>query len=378
MSLAFKQQLITQEHLSQFLTENGNTWDSCVFYKVDFTATDIEWEAISCEDTSFIACVFSWDAPLSPLLSRGVLILPKLPPMPFDPYHLTLYSPENLLMPSKEDGGETIDAQIYRHYKEHKNAPLGLLNFLAQWLHDYCIQVSLEKFLKTDSPHPRKVVGIMGGHSRWRTNPEYHQVAEIARSLARAGYCVASGGGPGAMEAANLGAWLAPYPDEALNHALSLLSVAPQFSDTGYAEAAWQVKQTYPKGKESLSLPTWFYGHEPSNIFATHIAKYFSNSIREDGLLAIANYGVIFTPGKAGTVQEVFMDATQNHYGVFHYVSPMIFLGKEFFIEESGIYRVLDWLSQGRQYRDLLMVTDSSEEVIAAVNRYQLTVYAEQ
>ena len=44
----------------------------------------------------------------------------------------------------------------------------------------------------------------------------------------------------------------------------------------------------YPEGASSLGVPTWFYGHEPSNLFASHIAEYFANSVREDGLLAIA------------------------------------------------------------------------------------------
>ena len=76
-------------------------------------------------------------------------------------------------------------------------------------------------------------------------------------------------------------------------------------------------------------MPTWFYGHEPTNLFSVHVAKYFSNSIREDGLLAIAEHGIIFSPGSAGTTQEIFQDATQNHYATFGTISPMVFLSKE-------------------------------------------------
>ncbi len=76
----------------------------------------------------------------------------------------------------------------------------------------------------------------------------------------------------------------------------------------------------------SLSIPTWFYGHEPPTPFATHIAKYVSNALREDGLLAIARHGVVFAPGRAGTVQEVFQDAAQNAYQTYDWVSPMCFL----------------------------------------------------
>ena len=32
----------------------------------------------------------------------------------------------------------------------------------------------------------------------------------------------------------------------------------------------------------SLGIPTWFYGHEPPNVFCDGIGKYFSNAIRED------------------------------------------------------------------------------------------------
>ena len=64
--------------------------------------------------------------------------------------------------------------------------------------------------------------------------------------------------------------------------------------------------------------------HEPPTPFATSIAKYFQNSIREDGLLARAQSGVIYVQGNAGTLQEVFQDAAQNYYRSFEYFSPMV------------------------------------------------------
>ena len=71
-------------------------------------------------------------------------------------------------------------------------------------------------------------------------------------------------------------------------------------------------------------------GHEPPTPFATHLAKYFSNSLREDGLLAIAVDGIVFGPGEAGTLQEVFQDACQNYYRTFHErFSPMAFLDSD-------------------------------------------------
>ena len=50
-------------------------------------------------------------------------------------------------------------------------------------------------------------------------------------------------------------------------------------------------------------------------MFATSIAKYFSNALREDVLLSRARGGIIYLPGAAGTVQEIFQAVTPNYYG---------------------------------------------------------------
>ena len=53
-------------------------------------------------------------------------------------------------------------------------------------------------------------------------------------------------------------------------------------------------KQGIEASRENLAIPTWHYGHEPPNPFATDIAKYFKNAIREDILLHVATAGVVF------------------------------------------------------------------------------------
>jgi hypothetical protein len=63
-----------------------------------------------------------------------------------------------------------------------------------------------------------------------------------------------------------------------------------------------------------LAIPTWVYGHEPTNLFASHVAKMFQNSVREAGLVRIAAAGLVFAPGKAGTLQEIFTDTVENYY----------------------------------------------------------------
>ena len=90
------------------------------------------------------------------------------------------------------------------------------------------------------------------------------------------------------MEAGNLGAWLAVHDDDNLEWAVDRLARCPYYRDDGYLDRGLEVRDRCPDGAESLAIPTWFYGHEPSNLFSTHVAKYFSNSLREDGLLAIA------------------------------------------------------------------------------------------
>ena len=130
------------------------------------------------------------------------------------------------------------------------------------------------------------------------------------------------------------------------------------------AGCAQQVLDMFRHGSSSLAVPTWFYGHEPSNLFSVHIAKYFSNSLREDGLLAIALHGVIFAPGSAGTTQEVFQDATQNHYATYGVISPMVFLGRQHFGEKTLIYDCLRRQAEGKDYGDYLCLAENEDEVV--------------
>jgi hypothetical protein len=98
----------------------------------------------------------------------------------------------------------------------------------------------------------------------------------------------------------------------------------------GGAVPAVKVLDDLADGGRSLAVPTWHYGHEPLTPLATHVAKYFLNSIREDVLLALATNGIIYAPGRAGTLQEVFQDAAQNYYRGDGPFSPMIFYDTKF------------------------------------------------
>ena len=218
-----------------------------------------------------------------------------------------------------------------------------------------------------------KTVGIMGGHSLTRDDDDFALIAETAWRLTQAGYFISTGGGPGAMEAGNLGAYLSGQPIEDLMKAIELLKTAPTYRSPGWFDTALEVLDRHPDGAESLGVPTWFYGHEPSNLFASHIAKYFANSVREDGLLAISQGGIIYAKGAAGTVQEIFQDACQNHYVTCDVVSPMVFLGSQYWTQTLPVLPLIKALAGDRLYADYIGVADSVEHILEFITAHPPT-----
>jgi predicted Rossmann-fold nucleotide-binding protein len=313
------------------------------------------------------------------LATDGAVVIHDATPRPFRLHPAQLYTPDVLFAGFDRDDPDgwhaTLDARIYRHWvAAGRHAPPSIAETLAQRLHDHAITDALEEALAG-----RRPVAIMGGHALERRQPQYATVARIARTLTRAGYLMLSGGGPGAMEATHLGAWMAHFDDTQLDAAIAVLSPRPAGAPAGreYADADWlhrafAVRERWPIAPdelryESIGIPTWAYGHEPPAAFASRIAKYFANSVREDGLLAIATSGVIFTAGSAGTIQEIFQDATQNHYEVFGPPSPMVLFGVEHWTERYPVWPVLTALSTDRSYAPLIALTDDEDQVVARI-----------
>ncbi len=298
---------------------------------------------------------------------------------PYPPVPQNLYTRADLFEgfdPSQPVSWEkTLDFKTYRHFVvEGRSTPRNSSIGMMQALHDNAVTQATLTFIQG-----RKVVAIIGDHKLARDSATYRDIVILARRLTRSGILICTGGGPGAMEAGHLGASLANSGDADLEDALAQLRVDPVVPDLGkivdsnggvdttlVAEACEWFKPAFELAKsikspgESLAIPTWGYGHEPATPLATHIAKYFQNSIREDGLLAIAGEGIVCAEGKAGTIQEIFQDSAQNYYLLSGRFSPMVLLGAEYWTTAYPVVAVLQKLFPDR-FAQYILVTDSAD-----------------
>jgi predicted Rossmann-fold nucleotide-binding protein len=297
---------------------------------------------------------------LDHLVETGALVFPVVPGLPFDPYRVRLYSPDELYERLATGYDATPDSTAYTWYHDAL-AQRDIFATLMMAVHDHSIDDALDEIITDRS----RLIGVMGGHALRRGDDGYRVAAELGRTLTRAGRVIVTGGGPGAMEAANLGAWLAPQRDRVLDDALVALSEVPTFADdvAAWAAAAFNVRRDWPDGGMSFGIPTWHYGHEPPNAFASHIAKYFRNAVREDILLAASRGGVIFLPGAAGTVQEIFQDATDNYYG--DDPAPMVLVGGDHWQSRLPAWPLLSALGNGRVMGQRVALVETAAEAAA-------------
>ncbi len=289
--------------------------------------------------------------------ARGAIVFPTIPAVPIDMYRTTLYTPQELY--DTDDYPLSLDARVYAWSQREDSRDTAL----AQALHDHSLGLALE-----DWTRGRRLVGVMGGHSAARGEHAYADGARMGRMLAQT-HTVATGGGPGAMEAVNLGGYLSGYDEDALEDALGMLSSVPGFAPRigDWARAAFAVRDRFPSGSDSLGIPTWHYGHEPPNAFAAAIAKYCHNAQREAILLEICQAGIVFLPGAAGTVQEIFQDACENYYADESSTAPMVLVGREYWTERYPAWPLLKALAKGRPMEAHVHLVDSIDEAAELV-----------
>jgi predicted Rossmann-fold nucleotide-binding protein len=411
-----KKDLRTIDQLFAFLGTEERDWSKIILLGLDLRPPDVD-DALLKEEfdpsSAFLGCLMS-GALARKVASVGALVVPARPGLPFDPFRAETYRAADLLR-----GYSRIDPATYRVTPDwrcytlamdvrskRKRADLGIDDAVLLRLHDLAIEDALEDYLRPAAAAgpAKRVVGIMGGHDRERLekardgdgaitsmDAPYMQVALLARKLAREGFTVATGGGPGAMEASNLGAWFASRPEADLRAAIRILEKVPRVKPLAPGSPEWnsgewlgpafEVVERFPRDAadprtESVGVPTWFYGHEPPNPFATHIAKFFENSLREEGVLAVATDGVIFAEGNAGTVQEIFQDACQNYYTTHGASAPMVLLGAEYWNRDAALesestgksaWPLLRQLGVERGFAHLLLLTDDLNEIVTFI-----------
>jgi uncharacterized protein (TIGR00730 family) len=175
----------------------------------------------------------------------------------------------------------------------------------------------------------RPAVSIFGSARVREGSPVYESARETARLFAEAGWAVVTGGGPGAMEAANRGA-----------HEGGGLSV-------GF----------------NIELP-----HEQHENPWLDISLRFRHFYARKTMFVRAAEGFVVFPGGFGTADELFESLTLIQTGkVLHF--PVILFGSDYWRE------LLDWardraLAEGMISSndvDLLAVTDDSREACELV-----------
>ena len=162
-------------------------------------------------------------------------------------------------------------------------------------------------------------------------HPEYELAREVAARLGRAGFAIITGGGPGVMEAANLGAREVGATSVGLNIELPF--------------------EQAPNAHQDLAL-TFHY--------------FFTRKVM---FVRFATAFVVF-PGGFGTLDELFEALVLIQTGKVHDF-PVVLVGHAFWdglVEWMGA-RLRDEGRISPGDLDLLVVTDDPDEIVAAVTR---------
>lgn len=335
--------------------------DGWLVQSVELTERGAELRRVDPSGAMFLGCMLTDSTHLG-LIRRGAHVFPRIGEVPFNPYRAVLYTARELY--DTPDYATSTDARVYDWLRARLPHP-ALPDTLAMTLHDHAVTDALDE-VHIDRD---RTVGIMGGHRIRRDEERYAAAAHLAATLAGQGAVILTGGGPGAMEAANLGARFVGWPHR-LDAACSTLAEVPTFLPDidAWVAVALEVLNTAPdtEGAVSVGIPTWHYGHEPPNAFATHIAKYFHNALREDELLRCARAGIVCLPGAAGTVQEIFQAATINYYATgTEPVVPMVLVGRSYWTETFPAWQLLRALGSERRMEQVIHLVDDPAEVPA-------------
>lgn len=156
----------------------------------------------------------------------------------------------------------------------------------------------------------QKIITFFGSHRVNKDSPYYKHCKDVAHSLGKKGYAIASGGGPGIMHAANSGATEANVPSIGLKAELL--------------------------DKEKVMDP----------IFTHHYAFHFLFVRRF--IMSIKSEALIFYPGGYGTLNELFEYAVLMQTGIVDTV-PIICVNKKYW---QGLF---NWLEENPLKEDFFI-----------------------
>ncbi len=307
------------------------------------------------------------------LRRHGAVIFPSDPNVPVRSYRGTLYTPDELYAGMAAGGyASTVDARAYSWAEDASIRHDAYVSVLRA-IHDDAMKDALNACLSD-----QRVVGVMGGHALLRGTAGFAQAAQLGHRLALSGLSVVTGGGPGAMEAANLGAWAT---DEAqLAAALDAVATVPTFAESidAWAQVALDICEEsqhhdpaevtdVARTPRSVGIPTWHFGHEPPNVFAQRIAKFFSNAVREDALLEYSSAGLVVLPGAAGTVQEIFQMVTRLYYESVETPRPLILVGRDYWSNDVPVWPLLQRLGRGRTLGTQISLVEGTADALSVL-----------
>ena len=327
---------------------------------LDLTGRSDRLLAVDVTHAVFLGCTF---APgVEPVLeTRGALVFPSLPDLPFNPYRSGLYTADELYAGLERGHRYTLDARVYRWWR-HVGQHRSLTSELAMTLHDHAITEALEDLV---------VDGCGRGDGRPPTGPWLCGLLRRCRPGTGAGRHRADGAqrrrarGDGGREPRGRPR-RARIPTSPT--ALEMLAERPRFADdvASWVGTGLAVRDRFDLSGRSYGIPTWLYGHEPPNVFSAGIAKLFSNAIREDVLLRHASGGLVCLPGAAGTVQEVFQAVTPRFYvSDAQPVPPLVLVGVDYWTRVQPAWPLLTSLAQGRPMAAAIHLVDAVTDVPA-------------
>lgn len=171
-------------------------------------------------------------------------------------------------------------------------------------------------------------VTVFGSARVPEKSPHYQLAREMGAEIARLGFTVMTGGGPGIMEAANRGA-----------------------------------KEI---GGRSVGCSIHLPHEQKTNAFLDRCVAMHYFFVRK-ALLVKYSYAFVIMPGGAGTLDEMFEALTLIQTGKIKNF-PIVLMGKEYWQELTQMLAKMARLGTiGAQDLDLIFATDSVEEAIAHI-----------